>query len=155
MDQPTPDQPTPDDPPASATPPRPDRGPLSNRDEHVAQRLRSLIGADAAIVAWSRGWVSREIPAHRFIAAHTLDFAVLTETELFLYSTGFFTRRARRLVYAADLDRVRVTDHTVRSGRRLLIKAGPSRALRIELPDRARANEFADELIARAAGRQP
>jgi hypothetical protein len=114
--------------------------------------LQSLVGPRAAIVAWTRGWVSREIPVHRLFAARTLDFAVLTETDLFLYSSGFFTRRARRLVYSADLDRVRVTEQRVPQGRRLLITAGEGRALRVELNDSARANHFADELIASAAG---
>jgi hypothetical protein len=152
MDQPTPDQPTPDDPPAPTTAPETIRVPLSKRDEHVTQRLQSLVGANAVIVAWARGWVSREIPAHRLFAARTLDFAVLTETDLFLYSSGFFTRRARRLVYAADLDHVGVADQRVRHGRRLLVKADNGRALRLELRASARASHFADELIASAVG---
>jgi hypothetical protein len=126
--------------------------PASRRDEHAERRLRSLVSESGALVAWTRGWVSREVHAHRLLAARTLDFAVLTETDLFLYSSGFFTRRPRHLVYAADLDRTWVSDHPVAGGRRLSIQAGPGRPLRIELADTDRANTFADELLASARG---
>jgi hypothetical protein len=117
-------------------------------------RLQSLVGRDSAIVAWTRGWVSREIPAHRLFAARTLDFAVLTETDLFLYSIGFFTRRPRRLVYEADLDRVWVVDHRVPRGRRVTVRAGGGRALRLELSANPRSEHFADELIESSAGQE-
>ncbi len=46
---------------------------------------------------------------HGLFAARTFDFAVLTERGVFLISTGFFTRRARRCVYAARLDEIWVS----------------------------------------------
>jgi hypothetical protein len=126
---------------------------MSNRQALVTQRLQSLVGSDRAIVAWARGWVSREVPVHALFAARTLDFVVLTESHFLLVSTGFFTRRPRRLVYEANLDRVLVAERRVPRGRRLLLKSGKGQTLRIELADNARANHFADELIASAVGR--
>ena len=150
MDQPTPDQPTPE--PAA---PNPTPGlhpvPTSRRDQFMDARLQALIGPKPPIVAWTRGWVSRELRAHRLLAARTLDFAVLTERDLRLISTGFMTRRPRRLVYECALAEIRVVEHRVPAGRRLSIgNADEPSPLRIELSGSIQANNFADALIAYA-----
>jgi len=155
MDQPTPDHPTPAAPPAPETIPPAASVPVTPRDRHVEARLQQLAGAGNPVVAWSRGWVSRETRAHRLLAARNLDFAVLTERDLSLFSTGFFTRRPRRLVYTTPLDAARVVEQAGPRGRRLSIRIGHEiRRLRIELNANPRANAFADALLARVRSRQ-
>jgi hypothetical protein len=153
MDQPTPDQPTPAAPPAPDPVPQATSIPATPRDQRLETRLDQLTGG-APLVAWARGWVSRESRAHRLLAARTLDFAVLTERDLSLFSTGFFTRHPRRLVYTTALDDARVVEQTVPRGLRLSIRIGhETRRLRIELPLDPRARAFADALLARVRSR--
>jgi hypothetical protein len=149
MDQTTPEQPTPE-------PLAPERNPdttatsAPTREERVATRLQTLVGADQDIVAWTRGWVSRELRLHRLLAARTFDFAVVTDQNLFLFSTGFFTRRPRRRVYSSHLDRINASDHVGPRGRRLRITSRNARPLWLELRVSDRAMIFADALVARA-----
>lgn len=112
-------------------------------------RLRRLVGPDEAVRAWTQGWVSRELRLHRLLAARTLDFAVLTDRNLILFSTGFFTRRARRRVYTSLLERITVTDDQVRKGRRLRVMSRQAHPLWFELKKSEQADAFADALIAR------
>jgi hypothetical protein len=149
MDQPTPDRPTPE-PPAPEGNPDVTIAAVPARRERVALRLQTLVGADEEIVAWTRGWVSRELRLHRLLAARTFDFAVLTDRNLFLFSTGFFTRRPRRRVYLSRLDRLNVSDHVVRRGRRLRITARNARPLWLELRVSDDTAIFAGALVARA-----
>jgi hypothetical protein len=111
------------------------------------QRLQSFV--DEPLVAWTQGWVSREIRMHGVFAARTLDFAVLTDSSLCLVSTGFFSRRPHRRVFAARLDDLVVANETIGRGRRLRIMSAATRPLRLEL----RANEttaaFANALVTR------
>lgn len=150
MDQPIPDQPKPE-------PLAPERNPditvarPRTREERRTTRLQTLVGADENVIAWTRGWVSRERRLHRLLAARTFDFAVLTDRSLFLFSTGFFTRRARRRVYSSRLDRLNVSNHVVRRGRRLRITSRDAQPLWLELQGkRDRTTNFADALVARA-----
>lgn len=158
MDQPTPDQPTAKVPPAperlpdTTSTPGPTLVGAPNRDQRVEIRLQALVGTNDPIVAWTRGWVSREVRLHRLFAARTPDFAVLTNIELFLFSTGFFTRRPRRRVYTSPLSRVHVTNHDAPRGRRLRVSSRKAHPLWIELRTGDRASTFADELVARARG---
>jgi hypothetical protein len=86
------------------------------------------------LVAWMQGWVSRDGGAwHKLLAARTLDFVVLTERELLLISTGFFTQRPRRLVFAAPLSVLRIVDSGEAPGRRLHVSRPRHRSLRIEM----------------------
>ncbi len=62
-------------------------------------------------MAWGRAWVWRDGRFAGVFAARTLDFTVLTDDSLFLVSTGFFTRRPRRRVYAITHDRLRVEEY--------------------------------------------
>jgi hypothetical protein len=160
MDQPTPDQPTAEVPPAPERIPDTTSNPGSalagvpKRDRRVEIRLQALVGTNDPIVAWTRGWVSREVRLHRLLAARTYDFAVLTNIELFMFSTGFFTRRPRRRVYTSPLSRVHVANHAVPRGRRLRISSRKAHPLWIELRTIDRSSKFADELVARARGEQ-
>jgi hypothetical protein len=146
MDQPTPDQPTPEPAPRPSAP----LTPPQTREGRVQSRLQRLVGADDAVVAWARGWVSRERRLHRLLAARTFDFAVLTDHNLFLFSTGFFTRRPRRRVYASRLDLINVSDRVVPRGRRLRITSRNADPLWLELRVSDRVTLFADALVARA-----
>jgi hypothetical protein len=150
MDQPTPDDPTPR-PAAPGTNPGLSPVAASRRDQFAEARLHTLIGRRRPLVTWTRGWVSREVRAHRLLAARTLDFAVLTESDLALCSMGFFTRRPRLLVYERALAEIDVVEHQVPAGRRLLIESPDDpHPWRIELGENVRANNFADALIAYA-----
>ena len=181
MDQPTPDLPTPEpSPPApvetaeiaepgeaaevtpdAQTASEPDVEPAGataapTREDRIGARLQRLVGADETVVAWTRGWVSRETRLHRLLAARTLDFAVVTDHSLQLFSTGFFTRRARRRVYNSRFERIFVANDEVRRGRRRLrVSSRNAKPLWFELDASARAVTFADELITRARADQP
>ncbi len=164
MEQPTPERPTPGPSAPERTPdviptPSPQTSlrqtpgrqtPLQTRDRRVQIRLQTLVGADDALVAWTRGWVSRELRLHRLLAARTFDFAVLTDRNLFLFSTGFFSRRPRRRVYSSRLDRINVSDHVLPRGRRLRITSRNAHPLWLELPVSHRTTAFADALVAHA-----
>ena len=126
------------------------RTPVRARDRRVEIRLRTLIGAEDALVAWTRGWVSRGLRLHRLLAARTFDFAVLTDRNLFLFSTGFFSRRPWRRVYSSRLDRINVSDDVLPRGRRLRITSRTADPLWIELPVSDRTTAFADALVAHA-----
>jgi hypothetical protein len=126
------------------------------RDARIESRLQRLVGADEALVAWTQGWVSREVRLHRLLAARTLDFAVVTDRSLILCSTGFFTRRPRRRVYDSRFERIFVVDDTVARGRRRLrVTSRDAKPLWFELDASDRAATFADELTARSKAAQP
>jgi hypothetical protein len=126
------------------------------RDARIESRLQRLVGADEALVAWTQGWVSREVRLHRLLAARTLDFAVVTDRSLILFSTGFFTRRPRRRVYDSRFERIFVVDDTVARGRRRLrVTSRDAKPLWFELDASDRAATFADELTARSKAAQP
>jgi hypothetical protein len=126
------------------------------RTARVAARLQRLVGDEERVLAWTQGWVSREVRLHRLLAARTLDFAVVTERSLVLFSTGFFTRRARRRVYASRFERIFVVDDVVARGRRRLrITSRDAKPLWFELDASDRSANFATELTARAKAAQP
>ncbi len=143
----------PESPPEHAASPTP--SPASRRDQRIESRLRAAVDTDDNLVAWTRGWISRELRLHRLLAARTFDCAVVTDRSLLLFSIGFFTRHPRRRVYSASLDAISVIDDDVSSGRRLRVHAGDSRALWIELNATSRSVEFADLLVARTRSAQP
>jgi hypothetical protein len=153
MDQTTPDQSTPErsveTERTTPTPAPPPLAPTSARARRVEARLRKKAGTDA-IVAWARGWVSRATRAHRLLAARTLDFAVMTDDGLTLVSTGFFSRRPRRRVYATELHDLAVVDDPVPKGRRLRLRSPLAPELWLELGGDERSMTFADALVARA-----
>jgi hypothetical protein len=152
MDQPTPDRPAAEEPPAPERAPDSTVTPVSAGDERVLTRLQTLVGADEPIVTWTRGWVSREVRAHRLLAARTLDFVALTHQNLVMCSTGFFTRRPRRRVYVSPLERILVVDDDRPRGRRLRITSRHHGPLWIELDLSPRSSAFADALVARTRG---
>jgi len=122
------------------------------REERIGARLQRLVG-DERVLAWTQGWVSREMRLHRLLAARTLDFAVLTDRSLSLFSTGFFTRRPRRRVYNSRFERIFVADDAVarrRRRRRLRITSRDAKPLWLVLDGSDRAGAFAVELATRA-----
>jgi hypothetical protein len=122
----------------------------------IGSRLQRLVGADESMVAWTQGWVSREVRLHRLLAARTLDFAVVTDRSLVLFSTGFFTRRPRRRVYEARFERIFVVDDTVPRGRRRLrVTSRDAKPLWFELDASARATTFANEVMTRSKAAHP
>jgi hypothetical protein len=162
MDQPTPDPASPSDPsaepayahwPENAAPTPPDETPAAPasrmRPDGTVRRLQARIETADPVIAWTRGWVSREMRLHGLFAARTLDFAVLTERGLFLLNTGFFTRRPRRCVYAARLDEIFVSRRSKGRGVRLRITSTTGRPLWLELRSGTRNTAFADALVAR------
>jgi hypothetical protein len=158
MDQPTTDPtPTPDpstgsqsqSAPQSASQSVPPSAPRSGREERVARRLQSRVETEEPLVAWTRGWVSKEMRMHGLLAARTLDFAVLTDRWLFLLNTGFFTRRPRRCVYAARLAEIFVSQEDATRGKRLRITSRKGRPLWFELRSNEQTDAFADALVAR------
>lgn len=154
MDQPTPDPAAP--PPDDAVTPETGPGPVpppadGTRDARIAARLARLVGDEETIVAWTQGWVSREVRLHTLLAARTLDFGVVTDQSLQLFSTGFFTRRPRRRVYTSRFERIFVASDDTRNGRRRLrISSRSTAPLWLELDASARAARFADALTERA-----
>jgi hypothetical protein len=164
MDHPTPEQPPEETPARESFPettlpkarpaPTPVTAPVTARERRVEARLRRLVGDDEPVIAWTQGWVSRQVRLHRVLAARTLDFAVLTDRNLLLFSTGFFTRRARRRVYASRLERISVADDAVRKGRRLRVSSRQAHPLWFELRPTERADAFADALMARVRAEQ-
>jgi hypothetical protein len=136
----------------STADPAPDPAPAPA--DRVTGRLQSVLGREP-IVAWTRGWVSREVPMHTLLAARTLDFAVVTDRSLSLVTTGFFSRRPRRLVYTASFDKIFVSLETVARGRRLRTASDTTHTLWIELGDTERETAFTAALVARSQTRQP
>jgi hypothetical protein len=161
MDQPTPDLPSPTpDPEPPTVPeigPEPVAGPAPSPREHrIGARLGRLVGDEESVVTWTRGWVSREGRFHTMLAARTLDFGVVTDRSLQLYSTGFFTRRPRRRVYSSRFERIFVAHDDGRHGRRRLrISSRSTAPLWFELDASERAAEFARALLARARSQEP
>jgi hypothetical protein len=184
MDQPTPELPAPDTPPSDTSDPAWATDPVETfevpsravpldpapsppsvaaeaasadaRTARISARLQRLVGHDERVLAWTQGWVSREVRLHRLLAARTLDFAVVTERSLVLFSTGFFTRRPRRRVYTSRFDRIFVVDDVVARGRRRLrITSRDAKPLWFEIDASDRAASFATELTARTKAAQP
>jgi hypothetical protein len=136
----TPPEPNPEKPMPPSVPLRPDA---------TLRRLQSRIETTDPIIAWTKAWVSREMRLHGVLAARTLDFAVLTDRGVFLISTGFFTRRPRRCVYAARLDEIIVSRRPKGRGVRLRFASRKGRPLWVELRSKPLAMSFADALLAR------
>jgi hypothetical protein len=111
------------------------------------RRLRRKLRDDEQLVAWGRAWVSREGRMHLLFAARTLDFVVLTDDSLIVFSTGFFSRRPRRRVYHELLDRLYASERRVRRGRCIAVWTRGRRPLLFELRDQPRNNDVADRLL--------
>jgi hypothetical protein len=123
--------------------------PQSSAPPPVERRIQAKLPAGESIVAWGRAWVSRDGRFAAVVAARTLDFAVLTDDHLYLYSTGFFSRRPRRRVYAMSLDRLYVEDCGAKRGARLRVRAEEHRPLLLEFRESPRNWAFGNELLAR------
>jgi hypothetical protein len=117
-------------------------------DAAVERRLQAKLADDEPIIRWGRAWVSRDWRLPHIFAARTLDFTVITPTRLVLVSTGFFSRRPRRRVYAMTLDRLFVEECEAKRGLRLRVHAWDHRPLFLEFRFTPRNDAFADELFA-------
>jgi hypothetical protein len=133
----------------------PDPTPVSSpaRDNRVTQRLQNI--ASGRIVDWTRGWVSREGRLHTLLAARTRDFVVLTDSDLELITTGFFSRHPRRCVFSSKLNETRLTSELIGSGRRLRVTTLDAHQIWahpiwIELPANDATAAFTSALAARA-----
>jgi hypothetical protein len=115
---------------------------------YVERRLQEMLPSEP-IVAWGRAWVWRDGRLAGFFASRTLDFTVLTEDHLYLFSMGFFTRRPRRRVYAITHDRLQVDEYPAKSRTRLRLRASEHRPLMLEMRGTARNRAVADALVAR------
>jgi hypothetical protein len=104
----------------------------SKRARRVRTRAAKYADEGDALVAWTQAWVSRDGRLHLF-AARTYDYVVVTERELMLISTGFFSRRPRRLVYAAQLAVLKVLDGGRGQGRELIVYRPRQRPLRLQM----------------------
>ena len=124
-----------------------------NRMSRTEQRLRSKLEPGEELQAWARGWVSRDGRMNPLFAARNLDYCVLGSHSLYLFSTGFFTRRPRRKVYKAPLAELIVGVRNSGPPPRLRLTTREYRALRLDLRRNPRSVPFADAL--RAATTQP
>jgi hypothetical protein len=95
--------------------------------------------------------VSRAGRLNKVIAARTLDFVVCTEHDLVLFSTGFFTRRPRRRVYASSFDRLRVSVRQAKRGHELVVSSLDHRPLVFQMRKTERSAALVDALTAHAA----
>ncbi len=134
--------------------PVPPPPPPSIRAPRAERRLRAYLQPGEALLAWTRGWVSRDGRLTRVVAARTLDYLVVTNHRCFFFTTGFFTRLPRRCVYDTPLDRLAVTEREAKRGRHLRLASPHHRPLLIDLRHRPRADAFADRLLANTA-REP
>jgi hypothetical protein len=119
----------------------------TTRQTAAERQLAAKLRPDEQLVAWGRAWVSRDGRGHSLFAARTLDFVVRTDDRLYLFSTGFFTRRPRRCVYGTDLGRLRVETRQGKTGRRLRLQLPEGRALLLDMRSSARNNALADALV--------
>jgi hypothetical protein len=120
----------------------------STRELLLRKRVAKFAEPGDAMVAWTQAWVSREGRLHAF-AARTYDYVVVTEQELMLVSTGFFSRRPRRLVYAAPLPVLRVIDTGTAPGHRLRVERPRQKPLRIDMRGDRHSFVVATSLLAR------
>jgi hypothetical protein len=113
------------------------------------RRLRRKLPEDEQVLTWTQCWVSRDGKMRVVFASRTFDYAVLTDQHLYLVSTGFFSRRPRRRVYASMLDRLHASERQAKRGRRLRLSSREHRPLILEMRRNARSNTFADLLLQR------
>jgi hypothetical protein len=124
-------------------------------EEHVKpeRRLQGKIDEDDEVVAWARAWVSRDGRLSGVFGARTLDYCVLGRDTFYLFSTGFFSRRPRRPVFRADLDRLIVSVRKSGPPERLRLSLRGHGPLLVDFRRSARSQPFADAL--KAATRPP
>jgi hypothetical protein len=117
-----------------------------NRVSGPERRLQSKIDEDDELVAWARGWVSRDGRMRGIFAARNLDYCVLGRKNFYLFSTGFFTRRPRRRVFCAPVERLIVSERRSGPPARLRLSLRGHHPLLVDLRRSARSQPFADAL---------
>jgi hypothetical protein len=123
--------------------------PPPQQPNRAERRLRARLDPGERLITWTRGWVSCDGHMHTMFAARTRDFAVISDRRLYLYSTGFFTRRPRRRVYASDFDKLQVSSTSTHRGHRLRIASRMHRPLLLENHKTEHNVAFALELVTR------
>jgi hypothetical protein len=113
------------------------------------RRLRAKLDQGERLVMWTRGWVSRDGRLHAIVAARTLDFAVITDRRLYLFSTGFFSRLPRRRVYESAFEFLQVSSTGTKRGHRLRICSRRHRPVLLENHNTEHNVAFALELVVR------
>jgi hypothetical protein len=126
----------------------------TSRPSRSERRLRRKLRTDEELGAWGRAWLSRDGKLHGLLAARTLDFVVVTENDLVVFSTGFFSRRPRRRVYEMPLDRLFAEERKGARGRCLAIWTNGRRPLLFEMRRNARNNDVADRILRGVAERE-
>jgi hypothetical protein len=120
----------------------------------IERGLQAQLFEGERLVAWGRAWVSTVGWFPRLLTARTLDFAVLSNGRLVLISTGFFTRRPRRRVYAMPLDRLLVAECEAKRGIRVRVEAEGRRPLLLEFRATPHNDGFVVALLAATPERQ-
>jgi hypothetical protein len=136
-------------------PEEPDAATPARRRSRRERRLRSKIDPGDRFVSWGRGWVSRDGRLRAVLAARTYDYVVLSDRQLYLVTTGFFTRMPRRVVYAAVLDRLRITERSDKRGRFLQVASLEQRPHVVQLRGNRRNNLLADAMLEATSRKQP
>ena len=127
----------------------PELVPPPRQPSRSERRLRAKLDPGERLITWTRGWVSRDGRAHALLAARTLDFAVISDRGLYFYSTGFFTRRPRRRVYASDFEHLQVSSIGTPHGHRLRIVSPLHQPILLENHNTDHNVAFALELVVR------
>lgn len=136
-------------------PEQPNVATSARRRSRRERSLRSKIDPGERFVSWGRGWVSRDGRLPAVLAARTYDYVILSDRQLYLVTTGFFTRRPRRLVYATVLGRLRVTERPDKRGRFLQVASLDQRPHVIQLRANRRNNVLADAMLEATAREKP
>ena len=113
------------------------------------RRIRAKLEQGERLVMWTRGWISRDGRLHTVVAARTLDYAVITDRRLCLFSTGFFSRQPRRRVYESPFEFLQVSSTGSKRGHRLRICSPRHRPILLENHNTEHNVAFALELVVR------
>jgi hypothetical protein len=137
------------------------RNPHRLHERRLLERSRKRFEPGEHVEVWCRAWVSQAAkrPAFQRFAPRWLDFVVLTDRRLLVYTARHFTRRPGDRVIADRLDEIAVTRVDDRA-RRFRVSAArrPTMLIefrRLEFGRRVDARRAAAILDARAAQQSP
>ena len=99
--------------------------------------------------------MSRDGRLRAVFAARTYDYVILTDRQLYLVTTGFFTRKPRRVVFATALERLRITERPQKRGRFLQVVSVGQHPHVIQLRGNRRNKLLADEMLEATAQEAP
>ena len=113
----------------------------------ASQRLRR----GEELVDWAPGWVSTDGRFNAILAARTWDLMVLTNRRVLLFSTGFFTRRPIRRVWAGRLDEMEAKSVPRRKGTAVVVTSFVYKPLRFEFGADEQCDRFVAAFLAAVA----